>query len=48
VKSRTVCLNGLDKEWLELIMEAKRIGLELVTIRDFIKENEVRELILEK
>ncbi|MHC0037566.1 DNA-binding anti-repressor SinI [Pseudoneobacillus sp. C159] len=48
MKSRTSWAQELDKEWLELIMEAKRLGIELATIRDFFHQNEVKELLLEK
>jgi hypothetical protein len=43
VKSITVGLQELDQEWLELMIEAKSLGLELTTVREFLKENAVGE-----
>lgn len=31
----------LDKEWLELIMEAKSLGLEIDNLRDFFNSKEI-------
>ncbi|WP_409273647.1 anti-repressor SinI family protein [Neobacillus sp. SCS-31] len=31
---------GLDQEWIALIMEAKEIGLESELVRDFLNRNE--------
>ncbi|WP_309475275.1 anti-repressor SinI family protein [Bacillus sp. 03113] len=32
-------MDGLDEEWMQLIVEAKRIGLEKDKIRQFLKRN---------
>ncbi|WP_442598062.1 anti-repressor SinI family protein [Neobacillus sp. D3-1R] len=42
------CVNELDKEWLQLILEAKSMGMDLNTIRDFLHVNSVKELVVEK
>lgn len=42
------CLQTLDKEWIQLILEAKSIGMDLNTIRDFLNGNAVKELVVEK
>jgi DNA-binding transcriptional MerR regulator len=39
------CFKELDKEWLELIVEAKNLGLEISTIQNFLNSQEVREFI---
>ncbi|RDU36839.1 hypothetical protein DRW41_12300 [Neobacillus piezotolerans] len=31
---------GLDQEWIALIMEAKEIGLESDLVRDFLSKND--------
>ena len=28
---------GLDEEWIELIIEAKNLGMELEVVRDFLR-----------
>ncbi|WP_316570119.1 DNA-binding anti-repressor SinI [Neobacillus sp. YIM B06451] len=35
---------GLDQEWIALIMEAKEIGLESELVRDFLSRNEKASL----
>ncbi|WP_081755924.1 anti-repressor SinI family protein [Paucisalibacillus sp. EB02] len=32
----------LDVEWIKLILEAKRVGISLDEIRDFIERNTIR------
>lgn len=38
--------NGLDAEWLALIVEAKALGISKETILDFLHQNEVREVLV--
>ncbi|MEH7181295.1 anti-repressor SinI family protein [Neobacillus vireti] len=38
--------NGMDAEWLELIVEAKELGLSKETILDFLHQNEVRDILV--
>lgn len=42
------CTKELDKEWIQLILEAKSMGMDLNTVRNFLSGNEVKELIVEK
>jgi DNA-binding transcriptional MerR regulator len=48
VSSKVVCFTELDKEWFELIVEAKKLGLEISTIKNFLKGNEVTGGLPEK
>jgi DNA-binding transcriptional MerR regulator len=48
VSGTTVYFNELDKEWLELIVEAKNLGLEISTIKNFLKGHEATGFLLEK
>jgi DNA-binding transcriptional MerR regulator len=48
VSGTTVYFNELDKEWLELIVEAKKLGLEISTIQNFLKGHEVTEVLFKK
>ncbi|MGR9545874.1 anti-repressor SinI family protein [Priestia megaterium] len=34
--------NELDKEWLQLICEAKQLGLSSKEIKDFLQQNKAR------
>lgn len=34
---------GLDSEWMKLILEAKRLGIELEEIREFLNLNSVEQ-----
>jgi DNA-binding transcriptional MerR regulator len=47
VSSKVACFTELDKEWLELIVEAKKLGLEISTIQNFLKGHEFSEVLLE-
>lgn len=38
--------NGMDAEWLALILEAKELGISKETILNFLHQNEVREVVL--
>jgi DNA-binding transcriptional MerR regulator len=48
VSSKVVCFTELDKEWFELIVEAKKLGLEISTIKNFLEDHEVTGVLLEK
>lgn len=39
-------LNGIDAEWMALILEAKELGLSKETILDFLHQNEVKEVLI--
>lgn len=38
--------NGMDAEWLALIVEAKALGISKETILDFLHQNEIREVLV--
>jgi Anti-repressor SinI len=38
--------NGMDAEWLALILEAKELGISKETILNFLHQNEVGEAVL--
>jgi hypothetical protein len=38
--------NGMDAEWLALILEAKELGISKETILNFLHQNEAREVVL--
>jgi DNA-binding transcriptional MerR regulator len=48
VSSKVACFTELDKEWLELIVEAKNLGLEISIIKNFLKGHEVSEILFKK
>jgi DNA-binding transcriptional MerR regulator len=48
VSSKVACFTELDKEWLELIVEAKKLGIEISTIKNFLKGHEVTGGLLKK
>jgi Anti-repressor SinI len=39
-------MNGMDTEWLALIVEAKELGLSKETILEFLHQKEVREVLV--
>lgn len=39
-------IEGLDSEWLALIIEAKELGLSKEFVREFLQQNEVREVLI--
>jgi hypothetical protein len=39
-------MNGMDAEWLALIVEAKELGLSKETILDFLNQNQLREVLI--
>jgi hypothetical protein len=42
---RKELVEGVDAEWMALILEAKLLGLDQETIREFLNQNGVRQLI---
>ena len=38
--------NGMDAEWLALILEAKELGISKESILNFLHQNEVIEVVL--
>lgn len=41
-------LKDLDTEWIQLIMEAKNLGIDISTVREFLNGNEAKELLIGK
>jgi hypothetical protein len=37
--------NGIDAEWLALILEAKEVGITKETILNFLHQKEAREVV---
>jgi hypothetical protein len=37
--------NVIDHEWFALIFEAKKLGLSLGAVREFLNQNETKELL---
>lgn len=44
---QNVKVEGIDLEWLELIMEAKNLGLQKEEIREFLHNNRAKEVLIE-
>ena len=40
-------VDGLDLEWLALIMEAKELGISKETVRNFLNQCDVSESLVE-
>jgi len=38
----------IDAEWLALILEAKNMGLSKESVREFLHENELKEVLIEE
>jgi DNA-binding transcriptional MerR regulator len=34
---------GIDAEWVALILEAKELGLSMETVREFLHQSQIRE-----
>lgn len=47
VNTNTVA-DGLDLEWMELMMEAKELGISKESIRDFLNQGESFEIFMER
>lgn len=45
---RIVAESELDREWLDLIMQAKELGLRLEEVRHFLKQNEISSAPVEE
>lgn len=39
--------SGVDLEWMQLILEAKKIGIEKEDIREFLNKYGTKELMIE-
>ncbi|MDQ0155559.1 antagonist of SinR [Robertmurraya andreesenii] len=37
------CVEGLDTEWVKLILEAKRLGISKEEIREFLNSNSYKQ-----
>lgn len=44
---QNVKIDGIDLEWMQLIMEAKNLGLQKEEIREFLHNNRAKEILLE-
>ncbi|WP_113883118.1 MULTISPECIES: anti-repressor SinI family protein [Cytobacillus] len=44
---QNVKVEGIDLEWLQLIMEAKNLGLQREEIREFLHNNRANEVLIE-
>lgn len=44
---QNVKVEEIDLEWLQLIMEAKNLGLQKEEIREFLHNNRAKELLIE-
>ncbi|GLB59932.1 anti-repressor SinI family protein [Cytobacillus sp. NCCP-133] len=42
----SVKVEGIDMEWLQLIMKAKNLGLEKEEIRKFLHNNGAKEVLI--
>lgn len=42
LETREVTVEELDYEWMMLILEAKKLGIQQDEIRKFLDENEIR------
>ena len=42
IQVQVLIQSELDEEWIELILEAKRVGINLDEIREFLKTNTTR------
>lgn len=48
MSSKVACFTELDKEWFELIVEAKNLGIDISTIKNFLNGHEITEVLTEK
>lgn len=44
---QNIMVEGIDLEWLQLIMEAKNLGLQKEEIREFLHNNRAKEALIE-
>jgi DNA-binding transcriptional MerR regulator len=47
LNSKTGFLAELDKEWIQLMMEAKKLGVDISEIKEFLNKNKLQEISLE-
>ncbi|MFE8697321.1 anti-repressor SinI family protein [Cytobacillus sp. FJAT-53684] len=40
-------VEGIDTEWVKLMVEAKNLGIEKEKIREFLMKNSVKQMIIE-
>lgn len=45
--NRKTGLEEIDQEWLQLILEAKNIGMVKEEIRDFLIQNGVKDILMD-
>ncbi|MFD0828442.1 anti-repressor SinI family protein [Neobacillus sp. M.A.Huq-85] len=38
----------MDEEWITLILEAKKLGIDKETVRTFLNQNDVKEQLAEQ
>jgi|UPI000554C3D6 hypothetical protein len=38
-------VEGLDQEWMDLILEARNLGIEMEMVRNFFMQNGTKELV---
>lgn len=41
-------MDGMDAEWFALILEAKKMGLSMEAVREFLNQNETSEIFVEQ
>lgn len=46
LKEQNVKIEEIDLEWLQLIMEAKNLGLQKEEIREFLHNNRAKEVLI--
>ncbi|MDZ5473526.1 anti-repressor SinI family protein [Bacillus sp. 31A1R] len=46
IESRVV-IEELDFEWMQLILEARRLGLQKEDIKEFLSQNGMKEMTIE-
>lgn len=46
MSEQNVKIEGIDMEWLQLIMEAKNLGLEKEEIIEFLHNNGAKEVLI--
>jgi antagonist of SinR len=44
---KNIKVEEIDLEWLQLIMEAKNLGLQKEEIREFLHNNRAKEVLME-
>lgn len=39
-------IEEMDREWLELMLEAKKIGIAKETVREFLNQNDLTKILI--